>query len=123
MSRQVNQLQDMVIRRLDELGDGTEPLSFRAAAERSRGLLTHETVRSLALGKHTNRIRDKTAQGLSNLLGVPVDRVYAAAQVPKPGVRWQWPPRFDRLNEAERRSVEDMAQRILDAYERGLRER
>lgn len=119
----MNELRELAVRRLEELGDETGPLSIRAAAERSGGLVSHETLRSIVRGDHTNRITDRTAEGLSRALSVPVDRVYAAARVPRPRARWHWPEKFDRLDESERRLVEDVANALLNAREKGLRGR
>lgn len=121
MSRPVNELRDLVLRRLDALGEGGRPLSFREAAERSRGLLTRSTIHSIATGKHSNRIDDKTAQGLAAFLDIPLDDVYVVAKLPRPGSRWILPTRFDRLSEPRRRLVEEVAANLLDLEERVLR--
>lgn len=118
----VNELQDLVLRRLAELGTPGAPLSVRAAAERARGLVSYEILRQIARGEHSGNITDRTAEGLALALDVPAGAVYRAAQVPRPMTRWQWPARFDRLDPAQRRLVEDVAGAILDAYEKGLRD-
>lgn len=121
-SRHVNELQDLVLRRLAELGEPGSPMSVRQAAKRSRGLLNYEVLRQIARGEHSNRITDTTAAGLASALDVPVQDVYNAARVPRPLTRWEWPKRFDRLDVAERKIVEDVAAAILEAREKGLRD-
>lgn len=123
MSRPVNELQNLVLRRLDALGEGGRPLPFREAADRSRGLVSTGTLHSIATGKHTNRISDKTAQGLAAALDVPLDDIYTAAKLPRPSNRWVLPPRFDRLSEPRRRMVEDFAAQLLELEEQVARGR
>ena len=117
----VNELQNLMLRRLAELGEPGSPMSVRAATERARGLASYETFRAIARGEHSNRISDSTAQGLATALDVPLQDIYNAANVPRPMSRWQWPARFDRLDPAERKVVEDVAAAILAAREKGLR--
>lgn len=118
----VNELQDLVLRRLAELGEPGSPMSVRQATERARGLISYESLRQIVRGEHSNRISDQTAQGIATALDVSIQDVYNAARVPRPASRWQWPPRFDRLDPAERRVVENVAAAILEAREKGLRE-
>lgn len=115
-------LQDLVLRRLQQLGDNTGPMSARAAAARSRGLLSYETLRLMARGDHSGRIEDKTAQGLAFALDLPLSEIYAAVETPQPTTRWEMPARFDRLTLAQRKIVESVAAAMLDAYERGQRD-
>lgn len=118
----VNLLQEMILRRLAELGTPGSPMSIRAATRRSRDHLNYETLRKLARGEHSGDITDQTAEGLSFALDVPLQEVYAAARVPRPLSRWTWPAKFDRLDHDERRLVEDVAAGLLRAREKGLRE-
>jgi hypothetical protein len=120
--RNVNELQDLMLRRLAELGGPGSPMSIRAATERARGLVSYEVLRTIARGEHSGRINDSTAEGLALSLDVPVQQVYDAARVPRPVSRWQWPARFDRLDQAQRRLVEDVASAMLESYEKGLRD-
>lgn len=118
----VNELQDLMLRRLAELGTPGSPMSLRRATERARGLVSYEIIRKISHGDHSGRIEDNTAQGLAMALDVPIQEVYNAARVPRPLSRWALPPRFDRLDMAQRRVVEDVAAALLDAYEKGLRD-
>lgn len=121
----MNHLQELVLTRLAELGEGGRPLSARRAAAKSRGGVSHETIYAIARGVHSGEISDRIAEGLAAALDVPAERVYEAAGVPRPQTRWLWPERFDRLNTAQRRLVEDVAAGLLEAdrqgYERGRR--
>lgn len=121
-SRQVNELQELVARRLVELGLPDDPMSIRQAAKRSRGLLNYEVLRQISRGEHSNRITDRTAQGIATALDVPLQDVYNAAKMPRPQSRWLLPERFDRLDAAERSVVENVAAAILEAREKGLRD-
>lgn len=118
----MNELQDLMLRRLAELGEPGSPMSLRQATERARGLVSYETLRQIARGEHSNRITDTAAHGIAAALDVPLQDVYNAARVPRPLTRWQWPARFDRLDPAERRIVEDVAAALLEAREKGLRD-
>lgn len=122
----VNMLQNLVLTRLAELGDGDRPLSARAAAERARGLTSFHTIYAIANGEHSGRINDRTAEGLAAALEVPVARVYEAAGVPRPFGRWHWPEKFDRIRPEDRAIIEDIAESLLKAerrgYERGRRD-
>lgn len=122
MSEPVNELQQLILRRLAELGDRNGPMSTRQAAERSGGHVSYETLRGIARGTHSGKIADKTAEGIARALEVPVAEVYGAARVPRPQSRWRWPERFDRLDAAQRRLVEEMAAALLEAYEKGVRD-
>ena len=118
-----NELQELVARRRAALGAPGQPLSYKQAALRSRGLVSHEQIRKIELGQHGGNISDRIADGLAMALEVPVAEVYRAANTPRPAGRWHWPARFDRLPDGDRRLVEDVANGLLSAYERGLRER
>ena len=119
----VERLQDLILRRLAELGDENGPLTAREAARRAEGLVSYETLRNLARGvRHTGRITDRVAEGLARALQVPVRQVYDAAGVQQPGGQWQWPERFNRIPETQRRVVEDVAAALLEAYDRGRRD-
>ena len=119
----VERLQDLILTRLAELGDEHGPMSAREAARRAEGLVSYETLRNLARGvRHTGRITDRVAEGISRALQIPASRVYAAAGVPAPGRKWDWPAKFDRLPIEDRRHVENIAAALLECYERGRRD-
>lgn len=116
-------LSKLVLERLRELGDKTGPMGAREAARQADGLVSYETLRNLARGvRHTGRITDRTAEGLSRALQVPLERVYEAAGIPAPQGRWEMPRRFDRLNPTQRALVEDVAAALLEAYDKGRRD-
>jgi hypothetical protein len=118
----VNELQDLVLRRLAELGTPGRPMSMRQAVLKTRGAVSYETFRGIARGEHSGNIADKTAEALSRARDVPVQQIYDAARVPRPASRWVMPARFDRLDIPQRRLVEDVAAAILEAYEKGRRD-
>lgn len=119
---QVNELMDLVLRRLAELGTPGSPMSIREATRRSHERLNYETLRKIARGEHSGDITDQTAEGLALALDVPLQQVYGAARVPRPQSRWQWPAKYDRLDLEDRRVVEDVAGALLRAREKGLRD-
>lgn len=115
-------LQQLVLRRLRELGGDQGPVSARQAVRGHEELVSYETVRVIARGVHQGGITDKTAEGLSRALKVPIAAVYEAAGVPSPGSRWEWPDRFARLSPRQRELVEQFAGALLDAYDQGRRD-
>lgn len=115
----VDKLQQLVLSRLAELGEGGRPMSPRRAAEHARGLVGFQTIYDIARGTHKGKISDRTAEGLAEALQVPVGRVYDAAGAPRPLGRWQPPAYFDRLDADQRRLVESFASALLGAYTRG----
>jgi hypothetical protein len=121
----VDQLQRLVLRRLDELGALGEPMSAREAARRSGGKVSNDTLSKIAAGKHTGRITNRIAEGIAAGLEVPVSQVYDAAGAPRPHGPWSLPEEFERLTLEQRRLVEDLCSALLAAdaegYDRGRR--
>lgn len=118
----MNGLQHLVLTRLAELGSRSGiAMSGREAARRSRGLVSHETIYQITRGEHSGRITDEVAQGLSFALEVSLQEVYDAAGLQAPQGRWQWPAKFERLDQSERRLVEDVAAALLAARDKGRR--
>lgn len=115
-------LQQLVLRRLRELGDASGPMSAREAVRAAESLISYENLRLIARGVHQGGISDRTAEGLSRALRVPVAQIYAAAGVPSPGTRWRWPEKFDRLSPRQRELVEQFAAALLEAYDQGRRD-
>jgi hypothetical protein len=119
----VDRLQELILTRLRELGDESGPMSAREAARRADGFLSLERFRLLARGKggrHKGRITDKTAEGLSIALQVPLAWVYEAAGAPTPGTRWELPERFDRIPPSLRQTFEELMAGALAQYEAGF---
>lgn len=108
-------LQALVLSRLVALGTEEGPMSLRQATQRANGSLSTESLRKIARGEHPGRISDRTAEALAVALSVPIDEVYAAADVRPPLPRWELPPAFDRLALDDRRLVEDVARGLLRA--------
>lgn len=113
----VTDLRSLVERRLRELGDRTGPMSVRAAADRSRGQVSYETLRLIAVGQHSGKISPQVAEGLSLALDVPVSSIYQAAGRPRPQGRFDLPERADALNARERKAVLSVIDAILAAHE------
>lgn len=120
--QRADSLAELVTARMYALGDKSGPLSLRAVVERSRGRLSVENVRRIARGEHQGGLTDRTAEGLSIALEIPLAEVYRVAGLPQPSSRWSWPAKFDRLDQSQRAVVEDVAQGFLNAYEKGRRD-
>lgn len=121
MTEPPNALRDLVIRRRIELGVPGKPAAFKTLAMRSGGRISHEIIRQIEQGTHSGRLGDERVEGLALALGVPVQQVYDAARVPKPGTRWRWNPKYDRLPDDDRRLVEALASRLLALHEQRAR--
>lgn len=115
-------LAELVTSRMYALGDESGPLSLRAVVARSRERLSVENLRRIARGDHQGNISDRVAEGLSMALGIPIAEVYRVAGLPQPGRRWEWDPKYDRLDQAQRAIVEDVAAALLAAYDKGRRD-
>lgn len=115
-------LQELALRRLQELGGISGPMSAHAAAQKAQGKVSYELLRRILRGLHGGGISDTVAEGLSLALQVPVSMVYRAAGQLTPGEPWPWPERFARLPPAKRKVVEDMVGAMLDMYEMGRRD-
>lgn len=127
MSDMTETLQQLVERRLREMGKRRgrgENLSLREAWLRleegpdGQRPVSYETVRRIREQGHTN-IGRATAVALATMFDVPVEEIQAAAgQRPEVGP-FVLPPRADRLNEGERRTVLAVVDAILDAAKGG----
>lgn len=113
VTRAVDELQELVLRRLGELGTPGKPLGYKPAALKSGGKISHEAIRQIALGNRPERMTDAKIEGLAEALSVHPSAVYEAAQTPAPGARWRWPEKFDRLPVDDRRDVEGYASKLL----------
>ena len=104
-------MQKLVNERLQALG-----LSYRAAAARANGLLSHTTIQRIANGDSAGSWSTKTLRGLSLALDVPLSEVEKAAQVPAQGTKFRVPPEWDRLTQPERAAVQAMVNALLKAH-------
>jgi hypothetical protein len=111
MSR-VTPIQQLISNRLAELD-----LSFRAAAERSGGLISHSTINHLLLGRMSPPIRERTAQGLALALDVARSKVDQAAQASIEGTEFRLPENARNLNPRQRRAVYAMISALLNEEE------
>lgn len=117
-------LQQLVTERLRDLGGHHGPLSTRAAAARSGGLVSYETLRKIVAGTHSGKITNDVGQGIAQALRVAPEVVFAAAGHRGPAGKFDLPDRADRLTQRERVVVLSVMDAILDAAAReGARER
>ncbi len=115
MSRATN-LQELVDRRLTELGGGRGgPMSTRQAAARSDGKVSYETLRLIKIGQHSGSISQEVAEGIAAALEVPVDDVLRLAGRRIPQGPFVLPRRAETLTKSERAVVLSVVDAILDA--------
>ncbi len=114
-------LQQLVMTRLAELGIPRRPMSYRAAAARSHGLISHGTIGRIARGEHTGTLEEETIDGLSLAMDLPRARIERAAGLyrERPAEPFVLPPRASRLTRREREVVLGVVDALLTAAERG----
>ncbi|MGL5858051.1 MAG: hypothetical protein ACRC35_06545 [Angustibacter sp.] len=112
---QPQNLQELVDRRLWELGERGKPLSTRMAAQRSHGKVSYETLRLLQSGKHSGSVNRDTAEGIAEALDVPLNRVLRLAGQRIPQGPFVLPKKADTLTPSERATVLSVVDAILDA--------
>ncbi|ANZ21692.1 hypothetical protein SNOUR_42320 [Streptomyces noursei ATCC 11455] len=113
-------LQKLVLARLAELGSARRPLSYRAAAARSQGHISHGTIGRIARGQHTGALEDETLDGLALALDVPRTHIEKAAGIfrERPLQPFTLPPRASRLSHSEREVVLSVVDALLAAAAR-----
>ena len=113
--KRVGDLQQLVERRLRELGDHRGPMPTRRAAARSEGKVSYETLRLLKLGQHSGAISAEVAEGLALALDVPLTTVLEVAGQRIPLGPFVLPKRAETLTKAERAAVLSVVDAILGA--------
>lgn len=104
--------------RLEEL-----QLSYRAAAERSRGMISHGTISAIVNGKHGGKISEQTIDGLVLALGLSRTAIERAAGIyrERPAEPFRLPEELNRLNRKERALLIELGNALLAAREEGSR--
>ncbi|MGL4172633.1 MAG: hypothetical protein ACRCTR_00955 [Actinomycetota bacterium] len=115
---QPRDLQELIDRRFSQLGDRGKPLSIRAAAARSGGQVSHETLRLLKAGRHSGSISRHTAEGLAQALDVPLTTILKLAGQRIPQGAFVLPQEADTLTSTEREAVLAVVNAILHAGDR-----
>jgi hypothetical protein len=113
--KRVGDLQQLVERRLRELGDHRGPMPTRRAAARSQGKVSYETLRLLKIGQHSGAISTEVAEGLALALDVPLTTVLEVAGQRIPLGPFVLPKRAETLTKAERAVVLSVVDAILTA--------
>ncbi|HET8615478.1 MAG TPA: hypothetical protein VFL94_08135 [Actinomycetales bacterium] len=108
-------LQELVDRRLSELGGSRGPMSTRQAAARSDGKVSYETLRLIKIGQHSGSISQEVAEGIAQALEVPVTDVLKLAGRRIPQGPFVLPRRAETLTKSERAVVLSVVDAILDA--------
>lgn len=108
----VNPLQQLVLDRLAALD-----LSYRAAAEKADGLLTHGTLNNIALGRYkVDGISPRTRKGIALALDVPlsqVEKTYEEARADPP-TEFRLPQKADKLTPTQRKAVVAFVNALLE---------
>jgi hypothetical protein len=112
----VNPLQTLVSERMAELD-----LTYRRAAAKSGGKVSHATLNSIVTGKHSWRLDESTVEGIALALDVSVEQVREASgqAATSTATRFELPPRADRLGAKERKAVLAMVDALLTAAAAG----
>lgn len=109
-------LQDLVVHRLRELGDKGKPMTPRAAAGRANNKVSAETIRLIAIGRHSGNLGDETVDALSLALDVPRSQILAAlnrTQVAELGP-WNPPSVANRMTRRQRKAVEQLITAMVE---------
>lgn len=98
-------------------------LSYRQAAGRSRGLISHGTIGAIATGKHGGDLAEQTLDGLALALDVSRRQIEEAAGVyrVRPAEPFRLPEELNRLGRKERALLVQMGMALLAAREEGRR--
>lgn len=96
-------------------------LSYRAAAARSRGMLTHGNISAIITGKHSGKLSERTIDGLVLALGIPRTEIEKATGIyrERPAEPFQLPEELNRLNRKERALLVQLGTALLAAREEG----
>lgn len=104
---------------LDELA--RQNISFRDAADRSKGLVSYGTLHTIAKGRHTGgTISDRVLTGIALALDVPVRQVRDAYGIESvEPVGFELPDKSKYLTPKQRRAVLAMVDAFLDGNDAG----
>lgn len=110
----MNDLQRLVKGRMGELD-----LSYRGAAAKSEGMVSHATLNNIVTGRHSWKIDDKTMRGIAKALDVDLGVVESAVgrAVRIADTEFVLPARANRLSPQERRAVLSMIDALLTSAE------
>jgi hypothetical protein len=111
-------LEQLVTNRLAELGDDRGPLSFRRAAERSGGLVSHQMLQFIATGRGSEQYSERVLKGIALAIDVPLSKVQEAAAETPHMREFRLPEKSANLTAKDRRAVEAMVNALLDAHDR-----
>ena len=104
-------LQQLILDRMAELD-----LSYRGAAQRAGGLVSHATLNNIALGRHSGVFDDDTLRGIALGLDLSLSAVRrAAGEKPTAPTEFRLPKKANRLTPAQRRAVLQVVDALLDA--------
>lgn len=109
-----NPLQRLVANRLAEL-----ELTYRAAAARSGGLVSHSTLHNITKGR-VGRMEDDTLRGIALAIDVPVSQVRdAAGRAAGSETEFRLPKKANLLTDSQRRAVIRMVNAMLEGKDGG----
>lgn len=113
-----NDIQQLVRDRMKELD-----LSYRQAAAKSNGLVSHGTLNAIATGRHSFRISASTVDGIALALDLePAVIEQAVGRAARASLEvFVLPERASKLSAQERRAIVAMMDALLTAAESGAR--
>lgn len=109
--RAMTPMQRFVLDRLAELN-----LTYRAAADRSEGLISFGTINQIATGRHTGRLTPRAQRGLALALDVPlgkIQKVYEETQA-APVETYRLPERANKLSPKQFKALLAVMDGFLD---------
>lgn len=91
-----------------------QDLSYRAAAERANGLISHSSLHQIHVGRSLGPWSDKTLAGVALALDVPLPVVKKQAQETHPSfTTFTLPAKAKKLNAHQRRLILEMIDMLL----------
>lgn len=107
-------LQALVLRRAREIGGREGPLSTRQLESAAGGKVSRTVFQQIMAGEYDAKIGQRTINGLSDALQVPIPQVEQAAGAPPSFGPFQLPDEAARLTPAQRRAVKQVVDAMLD---------
>lgn len=106
-------LQELVLNRMSELD-----LSFREAAAKTGGIMSHATLNKVALGLHSGNYAEDTLRGIALALDLPQSEVRKAAGLPPTAPsEFRLPAKANKLGPKDRKAILMMVEALLDEGE------
>lgn len=109
----VKRLPDLIKDRLAEMGEHGRSLSYRDAARRSGGKISHGRLQAIANGE-LGKISDRVVEGIAAAIDVPQQQIYESLSIRRPFEPFVLPKEADRLSRRQRDAVLSVVRAMLD---------